>query len=114
MSKRGVVDMATLGRAKDDEAAIVRYAALQALDRIGQPVSLDEAQQILAKARSHFGLFGLGDSHDSVGLSFFNVYSAERMRAMPPSAIEALLTSTTHRVGAYQALSARRIGAAPF
>lgn len=110
MSKRDVVDIATLGRAKDDDAPIVRYAALQALDRIGQPTSLDEAQLILAKPRSNYGFFGLTGGQDSAGLALFEVYASERMRSMPAAALEALLTSSTHRVAAYQALAARRIG----
>lgn len=110
MSKRDVVDIATLGRAKEDDAPIVRYAALQALDRIGQATSLDEAQLILAQPRSNYGFFGLTGGQDRAGLALFEVYTSERMRSMSPAALEALLASPIHGVAAYQALAARRIG----
>ncbi|WP_413061198.1 DUF4062 domain-containing protein [Sphingomonas carotinifaciens] len=109
MSKRDVVDIATLGRAKEDDAAIVRYAALQALDRIGQPTSLDEAHIILSTPRPNYGVFGLTSSQDSTGLALFQIYASERMRSMPPVALEALLASPIHRVVAYQTLASRRI-----
>ena len=110
MSKRDVIDVATLGRAKEDDAPIVRYAALRALDRIGHATSLDEAHSILAKPQSNYGFFGLTGSQDRAGLALFGVYASERMRSMAPAALEALLASPSLGVAAYQALAARRIG----
>lgn len=109
MSKRDVVDIATLGRAKEDDAPIVRYAALQALDRIGQSTSLDEAHLILARPRPNYGVFGLTAGLDGRGQALFEIYAFERMRSMSPVALEALLASPVHRVAAYQTLAARRI-----
>lgn len=86
MSKRDVVDIATLGRAKEDDAPIVRHAALQALDRIGQPTSLDEAQLVLARPRPNYGFLALTGGQDSAGLALFEVYASERMRSMAPAA----------------------------
>ncbi|MCK8457887.1 DUF4062 domain-containing protein [Sphingomonas faeni] len=110
MSERDLVSIATLERARDDDAPVVRYAALQALDRLGQAPSLDEAQKILGKPKTSYSILAFGSGLDTVGLEFFELYAAERMRSMPVPLLEALLETSTHRVGAFQALAARRIG----
>ncbi|MFS2111141.1 HEAT repeat domain-containing protein [Sphingomonas sp. Sphisp140] len=113
LSERDAVDMATLERAQSDVAPIVRYAALRALDRMGQSPSLDEAEKILGKAKPGWGVFGLIGSQDTAGLALFDAYAADRMRSMSQASLEALLGSPSHRAVAYRTLAARRIAEYP-
>jgi hypothetical protein len=110
LSKRSALDLETIGRARDDDAAVVRLAAVRGMERLGQPVSLDEAHKILGRppGRNTGLLFYLSDS-DSIGLEFFRIYRAERLRQMPLQPLEALLGASEHRDAAYQALAGRRV-----
>jgi hypothetical protein len=108
LSGRNLLDLDTIGRAKQDDAAVVRFAALQASERAEQPVSLDEARKIMtfSKRRS----FMLTRSEDTSGLPYFDRLRAARMRSMSAPSLEALLAVPEHRDAAYRGLAARRVG----
>jgi hypothetical protein len=110
LGERNAVDLETLTRARSDESSKVRYAALRAMDRLGQAPSLDEAQKILTQPTrgSNYLLFLSGN--DSSAAPLFENYRAERMRSMSQVALEALLGAPEHCDAAYQALAARRLG----
>ncbi|CDO34968.1 DUF4062 domain-containing protein [Novosphingobium sp. KN65.2] len=113
LSERDAVDLAILERAKIDAAATVRYAALRALDRLGQSASLNEAEKILCTSRGASGAFGLLARQDSSGVALFEIYAADRMRSMQQGSLEALLGPGTNGFIAYCTLAARRMGDYP-
>jgi hypothetical protein len=110
LSERNALDIETTGRALKDDSAIIRLAAVRARDRLGQPLSLDEASKTLARPRSGLTLLSFVGEEDRVGVRLFTAYLAERLRDMAAQPLEALLGSPTYRGAAYRALAARRIG----
>ena len=109
LSERGALDLDTIHRARDDDAPSVRLAAISALERLDQPLSLDEARTILGRSsRTSYLLFSTPNL-DPTGLAVFARYRAHRLRQMPIAAVKALLTDSEHRHAAYLALAARRI-----
>jgi hypothetical protein len=112
LSERNALDLETVGRARGDDAAVVRLAAVRAMDRMSQPVSLDEAHEILSRPRlrNPGGLLIFHADTDPIGWEFFRTYRAERLRQMSLQPLEALLGASEHRDAAYQALAGRRIG----
>ena len=108
LSARGVLGFDTVDRAKEDDAPLVRMAALQALERLGQAPSLEEARKIMVRPKYTSGLLFMSHSSDIVGEGFFARYLTERLRHMPLLAVESLLSSSPDRHAAYLALAARR------
>lgn len=110
LGERSAVDLETLGRARADESAKVRYAALCALDHLGQTTSLDEAQKVLVQPPRGVGYLTLLSVADTSGVSLFNRYQLDRMRSMPQATLEVFLGAPAHRDAAYQTLASRRLG----
>lgn len=110
LSERSALPLEMVNRATEDVSPMVRLAAIQALDRLGQPLSLDEAGKVLRRPARLTGLFGLPASQDSAGDAIFLAYRTERMRTMSLQSLEVLLGATEHREAAYRALAARRAG----
>lgn len=108
LSRRNLIDLDTIGRAREDDAASVRLAALHAEEKFGQAVSLDEARKILTFSKRPTGF--LLRSRDTSGLPLFETYRSARMRHMAVPALEALFAVPDHRDAAYRMLAARRIG----
>ncbi len=108
LGARRALGFDTVERAKEDDAPLVRLAALQALEHLGQTPSLEEARKILVRPRRTSGLLFMPLSSDTVGEGFFEIYLVERLRQMPLPAVEALLSSSPDRHAAYLALAARR------
>lgn len=109
LSERGALDLDTIHRARDDDAPRVRLVAIYALERLDQPLSLDEARKILGRPKPATYLLFSAPSLDGTGISLFDRYRANRLRHMPIAAVKALLTDSEHRHAAYLALAARRI-----
>jgi hypothetical protein len=110
LGESSAIDLKTLTRARSDESSKVRYAALRALDRLGQSPSLDEAQKILTQPGRAANYLAFLAGSDTAAVPLFESYRAERMRSMSQAALEALLGAPEHRDAAYQALAARRLG----
>lgn len=110
LNARGALGLDTVDRAKEDEAPVVRLAALQALERLGQVPSLDEARKIMVRPRRTSGLLFMPLSSDIAGEGFFERYLTGRLRHMPLPSVETLLSSSLYRDAAYLALAARRAG----
>ena len=111
LSRRGALNLSTIDRAKEDDAASVRFAALNALEPLGQPISLDEAKKILIKPTRANGILGLYSPPPEIGaVRLFQRYRERRFAVMPVTAVEALLADPEHREAAYLALAARRVG----
>ncbi|MCC4252584.1 DUF4062 domain-containing protein [Sphingobium naphthae] len=109
LSERSVIASETIERALDDDAAEVRFEALRARDRLGQSLSLDEAEKVMAReSRRQVSFFLSKPSVDTVGLVYFDHYRAARMRSLGPQALEPLLQSQSHRDAAYRALALRK------
>jgi hypothetical protein len=108
LSSRNALAFDTLERAKNDESAHVRLAALMALERMGQPPSLDEARKILVRSKRNAGLIFSLPSTDTVGEALFEAYLADRLQQMSVTNIEPLLGSNSYRDAAYLNLAARR------
>lgn len=109
LSARGALGLDTIERAKDDDAPLVRLAALHALERLGQIPSLDEARKIMVRPRRVSGFLLMPRNTDPVGESFFEKYLTERLRRMPLDFVKALLSSESDRHAAYLALAARGV-----
>lgn len=107
LSARSAIPIETLNRACDDEAPIVRLAALRALDHMGQPLSLDEASEVMGKSRKPSYLFF--SNRDSAGEALFELYRRRRLATMPLAPLKTLLGSQHHKHAAYFALAARGI-----
>ncbi len=110
LSARNTLSFETLERAKDDEAAQVRLAALIALERMGQSPSLDEARKIMTRSKRTAGLPFALPSVDSAGEALFETYLAARLQQTPIANVELLLVTKSYRDAAYLNLAARRSG----
>lgn len=108
LGDRRELDFETVARAREDDAAEVRVAAVIALEQIGQPISLDEARKIIVRAKRSAALGFFGTS-EAVGKAQFDQYRHERMRRMPLAQLKALLGTPEHRDSAYMMLAARRV-----
>jgi hypothetical protein len=113
LGRHQALDLDTINRARDDDAARVRLAVVHALDHMDQSLSLDEARKLLVQSKRGAGLFFTGSGLDRTGEELFNRYRSERLRQLPIAAVEALLGSTEHRDAAYQTLAIRRVGDYP-
>ncbi|MDF7777806.1 DUF4062 domain-containing protein [Sphingomonas sp. AOB5] len=113
LSKQQAIDIETINRAREDDAAAVRLQAVQALERIEQPLSLDEARKLIIFNKRKTAGFLWSSSIDRTGEELFNSYRMERLRQMPVTAVEALLGSMEHRDAAYQSLAIRRVADFP-
>lgn len=113
LSARGALDLDTIGRAREDDAPVVRLAAIYALERLDQPLSLDEVRKVLARPRNS-PLFWISSSGlDSAGLALFERYRNNRLRQLSAAAVKALLGTSEHRDAAYFALAARAVADFP-
>ena len=111
LSRRGVLSIETLDRALDDDAAEVRMEAVKAKEHLGQPLSLDEAQEAMARQSNRLGRGFLftKPAEDKEGLARFGRYRAERLMSLSLQSLEALLHSTSHRDAAFRALAVRKV-----
>ncbi|MEC3909439.1 hypothetical protein U5A82_02805 [Sphingobium sp. CR2-8] len=108
LSKRSALSYETIDRALDDEAAIVRLEAVRARERIGQPLSLDEAETVMVRAQSRpRGLLFAQPSADPVGKTLFGRYRAEKLRLLTVAALQPLLDHPSHRHEARRVLALR-------
>lgn len=109
LSERSVLGIETVGRALEDDAAIVRLAAVEALDRLSQPLSLDEvAATLIRPKKPTFFVFGHGGP-DAFGGTLLERYRSERLRNMAVQPLVALLGSPEHRHAAYRTLASKRV-----
>jgi len=108
LSERGELDIETLGRAREDDSAIVRLAAIEALERLGQPISLDEARKVLVRFKRAQNALLFGYNEPS-GIVVSDRYRVDRMRRMSPAQLKALMGAPEHRDEAYRILAARKI-----
>jgi hypothetical protein len=109
LSSRGALSLDTIERGKNDEAALVRLAALRASERFGHEFSLDEARAVLVRPKAMSGLFFMAAGTDTVGEALYDAYRKTRLRQLPLKSLRALLDSDANRHAAYLALAARRI-----
>jgi len=110
LGERGVLSIETLDRALDDDAAEVRMEAVRAKDRLGQPLSLDEAEKVMARVPTgQKSILYTKPSVDTEGLARFDRYRAERLKSLNVQAIEALLHSPSHRDAAFRTLAIRKV-----
>ena len=108
LSVRHSLDLDTLDRAKEDDAPIVRLAGLQALERLGQALSLDEAHSILVRPKRSSGLLFALPSPDYEGEKLFQKYISERLMQSSKESLVALLGSPKYKHDAYFALSKKK------
>ena len=109
LSARSMLSLDTVERAKDDDDASVRVAALRALERLGQRPSIDEARRILERRRQQGALFSMRVTLDRAGEAIFETYLMDRLRHMPEASVEALLDSNSEKHAAYLTLAARGV-----
>jgi HEAT repeat protein len=109
LGERGMLQFDTIDRAKIDESPIVRLAAVKALDRLGQPLSLDEVEETLCRSRKATYFLSTQSDRDGIGEVHFDLYRIQRLRNMAVQPLKALLGAERHRDAAYRILAARRI-----
>ena len=106
---RLALSIETLKRASEDDSAIVRLAAVEAFDKVGQPLSLDEASEVLGRSRKPISYLLGSRSRDGMGEALFESYREQRLSTMTIAPLRALLSSSEHSHAAYRALAARNV-----
>ena len=93
-----------------DDSAIIRLAAIRARDRLGQPLSIDEASETLGRPRRGLTLLSFVGEEDRDGVRLFTAYlrgaAARHGCATAPKRYSARLPIATPPI----AVSARHIG----
>ncbi|MEQ1882629.1 MAG: DUF4062 domain-containing protein [Burkholderiales bacterium] len=110
LAERGVISTDTIRRAQDDNAAVVRAAAVEALDRMAKPLSLDEAHSVITRSQSRGLGLQLIIPPDPAGRVPFERYQAARIASMSTEELKGLLSTDRHRDAAYRALARRKEG----
>lgn len=109
LAERGGLQLETIERARDDDTAIVRAAAMRALDRLDQPLSLDEARTVIIGSKRRSGVFGFFTPDDPADEPWFDRFRTARLATMSPASVKILLGSEQHRDAAYRVLARRHI-----